>query len=120
MSTINPKYESLRRARLRTVMVVGCLAAIASGATFAATAPAELPAVTVKYGDLNLSTHEGVQKLYGRIAQAARTVCETQNRLDPKAVAASRSCESAAISRAVSDVNNPGLAATFANRVSRG
>jgi UrcA family protein len=120
MNAINPKPESLRRARGRAVMVIGCLAAIASGATLAATPAANVPSVTVKYGDLNLSTDEGAQRLYGRITQAARSVCETQNGRDPKAVATSRTCESAAIARAVSDVHSPGVAATFATRISRG
>jgi len=120
MSAINPKRESLRRVHAPAMMVIGCLVAIASGATFAATATADLPSVTVKYGDLNLSTDEGAQRLYGRIAQAARTVCAVQLPRNLKAMAASRACEAEAIARAVSDVQSPGLAATFAAHVSRG
>jgi len=120
MTAINPKSESARRTLARATTLVGCLLAVASSMTHAATATGDVPSVVVKYGDLNLSTKEGTHSLYGRITSAARQVCERPDLRDLATFAASRQCESAAIARAVSDVHSPRLAAVYAMRTKRG
>ncbi len=60
---------------------------------------------TVRFADLDLSRIEGVAKLYGRIAHAARDVCdplETQWHFVEY-----RTCVDTAIANAVATVNRP-------------
>jgi UrcA family protein len=59
----------------------------------------------VKFADLDISTAEGAQALYERIAAAARAVCRDA---EPKVV---RECRSRAIAGAVQGVGNPLLSA---------
>jgi UrcA family protein len=65
--------------------------------------PSEL---IVKYSDLDLTRVSGVVELYRRLEQAARQVCTavTETGIAPSAV-----CVSDAISRAVSEINEPAL-----------
>jgi UrcA family protein len=120
MSAINRKSESVRRTRAHAVMFVGCILAAAANLTQAAAPAADVPSVTVNYADLNLSTDEGTNRLYSRIASAARAVCEREGSRDLATFAASRACESAALARAVSDVHSPRLAAAYATRIKHG
>ena len=87
-----------------------------------AASSAGAPSVTVRYGDLNLSSEQGANALYARVAYAARQVCG-RNGLDARdlaAFAAERACESQAISQAVHDVRAPQVAAIFAARHQHG
>jgi UrcA family protein len=59
----------------------------------------------VKFGDLDISTADGAQRLYGRIVTAARSVCRDA---DAKAV---RDCRARAIAAAVNGVGSPLLSA---------
>ena len=68
----------------------------------------------VSYQIQDLATHEGNLKLYERIVEAGREVCPLVNHKDLSAVAQSRSCRSRAIAHAVSEINNPALAAVYA------
>jgi UrcA family protein len=120
MTATNRKSDSLRRTRARAVMLVGCVLATAASLTQAAAPAGDVPSITVKFADLNLSTEEGTNRLYSRITTAARAVCERGDARDLSAFAASRACESAAIARAVSDVHNPRLAAAYAARIKHG
>jgi UrcA family protein len=120
MTAINRENESMRRTRARAVMFVGCILAAAASLTQAATPASEVPSVTVKYADLNLSTDEGTNRLYSRITSAARAVCEREGSRDLATFAASRACESAAIARAVSEVHSARLAAAYATRIKHG
>jgi len=70
----------------------------------------------VKYHNQELATREGNLKLYQRIVAAAREVCPLENQADLAAFARSRSCQSQAIARAVSEINSPALAAVYAAR----
>jgi UrcA family protein len=108
MSTVISKF---------TLAVVGVVASVGS---FAATPGVDAPSVAVRYDDLNLSTTAGVDALYRRISVAARDVCPDIHSRDIHAVLAARHCQSAAISKAVSEVNNPSLAMLHAARPSRG
>ena len=65
------------------------------------------PHLTVKYGDLNLNSREGIDVLYQRIKGAARQVCdEAVNRSDPFRLGLWSSCYHTAIAQAVGKVNN--------------
>jgi UrcA family protein len=118
MNTINPNGESLRRAC--AVMFAGLLLGAASSLAQAAPAASDVRTIAVQYSDLNLATEDGAHRLYGRIVTAARAVCETEDTRDLAALVASRTCESAAIARAVSEVDSPLLAAALATHTSHG
>jgi UrcA family protein len=120
MIAIYRKSDSLRRTRARAVMLVGFVLAAAASLTQAAAPADDVPSITVKFADLNLSTEEGTNRLYSRITSAARAVCERGDPRDLATFAARRACESAAIARAVSDVHSPRLAATYAARIKHG
>jgi UrcA family protein len=87
--------------------IVGVVASVAS---FAATPAVDVRSVSVRYDDLNLSTTAGVDTLYRRISAAARDVCPDIYSRDIDTVAAAQRCQTAAISKAVSQVKNPSLA----------
>ena len=67
------------------------------------------PSMTVRYGDLNLSTPEGTARLYRRLSYAAQQVCPAQQR-DLGDYARGRACQAEAIRRAVREINSPMLA----------
>jgi UrcA family protein len=64
------------------------------------------PSVTVHFGDLNPSTSQGVEVLYGRIKSAAQTVCGPWDRYWEWKV-----CYQATIDHAVGRINLPRLTA---------
>ena len=109
-----------RTNKSRIAVLAACVLAGLSGVAAAATPADDVPAVVVRYGDLDLSTQEGVQTLYKRIASAARQVCPAG---DPRTLARfdyGRTCRAAAIARAVGNVHNSQLAALHAGRVKHG
>jgi UrcA family protein len=108
MSTVISKFA---------LAIVGVVASVAS---FAATSSVDSPSVSVRYDDLNLATPVGVDTLYRRISSAARDVCPDIYSRDLHIVLAAQRCQAAAIARAVSQVNNPGLAMLHAGRASHG
>ena len=108
MSTVVSKFA---------LAIVGVVASVAS---FAATPAVDAPSVSVRYDDLNLSTTAGVDALYRRISAAARDVCPDIYSRDTNIVLAAQHCQAAAISKAVSQVNSPGLAMLHAAHTSHG
>jgi UrcA family protein len=71
--------------------------------------------VAVKYGDLNLGSNGGADRLYARLHFAAERVC---NDNDPDAVFLQirreiRGCEEDAMARAIAKVDSPKLTADF-------
>lgn len=99
-------------------LVLAGVAAIASfGFVGVAHADEEaVPTVTVAYGDLDLSAPADAARLYSRIDTAATIVCRNLDRLSIELRAAFRQCKAHAIDVAVSQVNNPNLAALHAVR----
>jgi UrcA family protein len=100
----------------RASATIAALAACLIAGTAHAGSPDGAPTVTVAYGDLDLSSEQGANALYARVAYAARQVCGASG-LDIRnlqAYAAERACESQAISKAVHDVRAPQVAASFA------
>jgi UrcA family protein len=78
------------------------------------------PTETVRYADLNLDTHSGVETLFRRIQSAAGEVCkeyEPHGTLVPSA--AHRSCIRNAVSGAVRKVDSPSLTAYYSERDDR-
>jgi UrcA family protein len=107
---------------------LGCAFAIALGAT-AAIAQATVQEIvvhprdnplaetrhkTVSYGDLNLNSHSGQEVVLRRIKVAAKDVCSpaatsTKEKVDYK------KCYDGAVSSAVSDLGNNGVASMYAS-----
>jgi UrcA family protein len=76
-----------------------------------------LPSKKVSYADLDISQPAGAKVLYGRIARAAREVCNYTG-FDPLGAAQVRiRCINYAIDNAVKDVGSPTLSALRPNSV---
>jgi UrcA family protein len=69
--------------------------------------------VTVKFADLDLSTPEGAQALYGRIKRAARMVCDDLDDTEPELIALERECYDQAVANAVAKANRPTLTSLY-------
>jgi len=76
----------------------------------------EVASVKVSYADLDLSTAEGSQALYRRIATAARHVCPTADGRIITAVSISQQCQKTAIENALQAMKEPTVAAISAKR----
>jgi UrcA family protein len=98
---------------------LACSAALLTAAAFASSAFAEeqqgvgVRTVTVRFGDLDISTTAGAKTLYQRIRGAARTVCgeEEDYDLGLDARRAWNSCYQSAVNGAVDKVHSPLLRA---------
>jgi len=76
--------------------------------------------MVVRFGDLNLSSEEGVQKLYGRIRQAATTVCSETGPSSARPYSLEfQQCKEQAINTAVGKINNKVLTAMHQQKTSR-
>ena len=87
----------------RSILIVSTLLLFGSAATTLA-APSrvgEVATKTVRFADLDLSTALGAERLYERIAAAARIVCRGAPH------AAVRECRTRAVDDAVSAVGSP-------------
>jgi len=96
-------HTTVQRALLAVILAAMC--AIANAGT-----PAESAQRTVRFADLDLTHPAGVAVLHQRIRAAAQEVCQPLSEHDLVMLAASRSCVTDAIARAVKDVNAPALA----------
>ena len=74
---------------------------------------AEIPAVTVRYGDLNLNTPGGVDALYARLRAAARTACDVRGGRPLAEQVLARSCYHQALGAAVDGVQSHTLSALY-------
>ena len=70
-------------------------------------------AKTVKFKDLDISTANGAQALYGRIGAAARDVCRAES------YATVRNCRAGAVDQAVRGVASPLLSSIHRSAVER-
>ena len=118
MITANVKMPV--RTTARALGLVAGLLAGTLGTAYAATPSDDVPSVVVSYGDLNLATEQGTLALYNRIIHAASQVCPQSDMRNLAGVAASKSCQSQAVARAVRDVHSAQLAALHADRSRRG
>lgn len=91
---------------IRHVMTAAIVGALASGFALPAGAgdATEVRSITVKFGDLNVSSPEGAAALYGRIRSAAQTVCSPDSSSAPFRTAFN-ACVHKAIADAVTKVN---------------
>jgi len=72
------------------------------------------PSVVVNYGDLNLMSAAGVERLYQRIVMAARGVCHDGEERLLKVQAIYRACVKQSIAHAVGAVGSSALSALYA------
>lgn len=91
------------------------ISALAFGHQLAsATSPQDnVPSVVVHFADLDLTHRDGVAVLYRRLKGAAETVCAARNGRDLGSQTRFRVCWQAALSTAVTKVDQPGLTAYY-------
>jgi UrcA family protein len=80
----------------------------------------EVPSIVVKYGDLDLSTTDGVTTLYKRITAASHSVCPYEDARELTFKAINQSCREASVERAVRSIHNTELAAIRDEHARRG
>ena len=102
-------------SRFRTMMSATLVCAVASGfAALPAVADSfDAPQITVKFGELNISSPQGAAVLYGRIKSAARSVCSQFDGPGIDAYQQRNACINKAIWDAVTMVNAPALSALY-------
>ncbi len=92
------------------LVALASLACLVGSAQALAAAQTETRSVTVRYGDLDLTTRAGAAALYRRLEGAARVTCGyEEHRL--ASLSYVNHCNSSAISAAVTSVNSPLLTA---------
>jgi UrcA family protein len=108
-------------SRLRITIAAGLLGALACGLTAmpALADSGDAPQVTVKYGDLNVSSPQGAAVLYARIRNAAKSVCPTIDDRRLAEMANRDACIDKAISGAVIKVNNAALSALYIEKTGK-
>jgi UrcA family protein len=107
-------------AALLSAAPLGAMAAPADEPYVTATAEG-VPAVAVKYGDLDLSTERGARILFARIQLAADEVCPAAaDSRSLSRVEARNACLKDAIERAVQQVGSPRLAAVLSAQPGHG
>jgi UrcA family protein len=99
-----------------TLLLLGSLA----GVLAAGAAGADVPAVSVKYSQESLATNGGVYDLYRRITIAATQVCPDFLIRDLGAQRRVAQCREQAVARAISQIDNPKLAALHASHSKNG
>jgi UrcA family protein len=78
-----------------------------------AASPGDVPSATVHFADLDLLHSQGVTVLYRRLKDAAETVCAAQNGRDLGSQMRFKACWQAALSTAVTKVDQPALTAYY-------
>ncbi len=100
--------------RLRGIIATALFGVAAVSFTGAAVADSgDVPQLTVKYGDLNLSSSQGTSALYARIKSAAKSVCSELDGRDLHSRMQFDSCVDKATLGAVVNVNNASLSALY-------
>jgi UrcA family protein len=101
-------------SRFRTVIATALFGTASSFAVLPAVADSsDPPQTTVKYGDLNVASPQGVAVLYSRIRHAASNVCWQFGGDGLAAYGRREACINKAISDAVTQVNAPALSALY-------
>lgn len=120
MSTSNQATRSRRPsppARFRCAALLLASLAAAAGASASA---AEAPAVTVRYGDLNLASDAGTQVLLRRLSAAAHRVCGDDRQRDLTRLRHAQACFQNSLSNAVVAVHNERLSVLYRERSGAG
>ena len=109
---------------MRSQSVILCLTLVgllgpltAHSAPTVATVGAATAARTVRFGDLNLESHDGVAVLYSRIKSAARVVCEPAIFSTSSTYLRQRRCEKRAIGQALLDVGSAQLTSLHLSKI---
>ena len=101
---------SCRYHRRVSVIPLACvLAGVSAVASTGASAETQPPRMVVRYGDLNLSRAVDVEKAYIRLRRAATVVCPFADSSNYWLRVTAQPCVSAAIGRAVENINAPRL-----------
>jgi UrcA family protein len=97
--------------RTKIYMAIACIVGTAALSTVLSTyvQAEDVPSKTVRFSDLDISKADGAKVLYSRIRGAARDVCGASVGNDPIMRLAIKGCITAAIDKAVKDVNAPML-----------
>ena len=85
-------------------------AAASLAALAAAPAAAEEVRIEIAYGDLDIATPVGADKLADRIAQSVETACAVRDNRTLKAAAAADSCRDEMVASAVAQLDGKGAA----------
>ena len=93
--------------------------AFGAGALAGETEP-QAPGVVVTYGDLDLQSAQGKQRLDSRLRQAARSVCPDDSSQDLGTRLAGRRCVQQAVSRGRAGVSEQQVARAAAGQENRG
>ena len=104
-----------RMVGVAALTVLPSLVAIESASAGAISEDA--PSVKVRYGDLNLTSQEGIASLYRRIRYAAGVVCSALDGRDPMRETLWHDCYNHAVANAVLAVHNETLSAYHLHRV---
>jgi len=104
-----------------TALAAACLGLMLSPARAANPDPAYAPvSQLVRYSDLNLSSHQGVARLYQRIEAAARYVCGSDSGSRSLTDwSQARACAETSASRAVATIDNAALTAFYTKETGR-
>lgn len=93
-----------------TLIAAGLGGWLLASTAFAAT-QADVPAIHVKFAELDLAKDAGIERLYARLRSAAQQVCGRADNRDLAAQAEQQDCMHRALDRAVNDVHSARLTA---------
>lgn len=119
-ASIKNKASAKGRKLARTLLAGAIIGAICAGTAGAAPVVADAPSVTVRYGDLDLSSDAGTRALYRRLAAAAKQVCPDRPVRELSTRQFVETCRRQAINDAVRQIPSPQLAAFVASTVIAG
>jgi len=101
---------------VRRVVVSAMAGALAVGLGAPSLASDSVASITVKFGDLNVSSPDGAAALYGRIRTAAQEVCAPLDGRDLASKVRMDGCVQKAIADAVTKVNQSALFVVYNKR----
>ena len=111
---------SRRRTASQALALAGlAMLSLARPSLARAADPNQPPSVTVSFGDLDMSTPQGAERLYQRLTVAAAAVCPSYDVGDLQARRVSQLCRKDALSRALEALQSSEVAAIQAARQGR-
>jgi UrcA family protein len=114
MNTINTTPRKNTLPVLLTSLATVCFSFTATISRAADSTPGYVPtAKMVQYGDLNLATSQGVERLYERIVSAAHEVCDAHGDRRVNNLVRAQICARQSMARAVAAARNPALTALY-------
>ena len=107
--------------RFRTVIATALFGTVASSfAVLPAAADSfDAPAITVKYGDLDISNPQGAAVLYARIRAAAENLCSPYDRSGIASKMRRDACVSNIVTNAVTKANKSALSAVYSSKTGK-